>query len=200
MWKGSLERDPQVMCKNMLVAGRVLRQACSLTIMPIDRYRDYPPDCTRLSKWRPATGQVGQPLLPPCRASMLDFTWAVNHQRVGAEGQARSVRERRWSIWQCGWFGVRTWSTGFEPVVLPDGSSSFGFRTMIYMFCALAGWWGTIWRASTDRSPAQRRCRESTPRRRSPRPRSASAERSHVLPPAPRSFAPEKAALRAQHF
>ena len=42
---------------------------------------------------------------------------------------------------------------------------------------------------------------ESTPRRRSPRPRSASAEeRSHALPPAPRSFAPEKAALRAQHF
>ena len=36
--KGSLERDPQVMCKNnMLVAGRVLRQACSLTILPIDR-------------------------------------------------------------------------------------------------------------------------------------------------------------------
>ena len=24
--------------------------------MPIDR--DYPPDCTHLSKWRPATGQV----------------------------------------------------------------------------------------------------------------------------------------------
>ena len=49
------------------------------------------------------------------------------------------------------------------------------------------------------------RCRESTPRRRSPRrprrrPRSASAERSHALPPAPRPFAAEKAALRAQHF
>ena len=28
---------------------------------------------------------------------VLDFTWAVNHQRVGAEGQARSVRERRCS-------------------------------------------------------------------------------------------------------
>ena len=82
VWKSSLERDPQVMCKSMLVADRVLRQACSLTIMPIDR--DYPPDCTHLSKLRPATGQVGQPLLPPCRASMLDFTWAVNHQRVGA--------------------------------------------------------------------------------------------------------------------
>ena len=93
LWKGSLERDPQVMCKNMLVAGRVLRQACSLTILTIDR--DYPPDCTHLSKLRCATGQLGQPLLPPCRASMLDFTWAVNHQRVGAEGQARSVRERR---------------------------------------------------------------------------------------------------------
>ena len=131
---------------------------------------------------------------------VLDFTWAVNHQRVGAEGQARSVRERRWSIWQCGWFGVRTWSTGFEPQEWTDQSSPFGFLTMIYMFCALVGWWGTIWRASTDRSPAQRRCRESTPRRRSPRPRSASAERSHALPPAPRSFAPEKASLRAQHF
>ena len=44
VWKSSLERDPQVMCKNMLVAGRVLRQARCLTIMPIDR--DYPPDCT----------------------------------------------------------------------------------------------------------------------------------------------------------
>ena len=41
MWKGSLERDPQVMCKNMLVAGRVIRQACSLTILTIDR--DTPP-------------------------------------------------------------------------------------------------------------------------------------------------------------
>ena len=89
---------------------------------------------------------------------------------------------------------------GLRTARMPDGSSPFGFRTMIYMFCALVGWWGTIWRASTDRSPAQRRCRESTPRRRSPRPRSASAERSHVLPPAPRSFAPEKAALRTQHF
>ena len=195
MWKGSLERDPQVMCKNMLVAGRVLRQACSLTILTIDR--DYPPDCTHLSKLRCATGQLGQPLLPPCRASMLDFTWAVNHQRVGAEGQARSVRERRMFVWQFLWFGVRTWSTGLEPQILPDKSPPFGFRTLIYMFCALVGWWGTIWRASTDRSPAQRRCRESTPRRRSPRPRSASAERSHVLPPAPRSFAPEKAALSA---
>ena len=26
---------------------------------------------------------------------VLDFTWAVNHQRVGAESQVRSVRERR---------------------------------------------------------------------------------------------------------
>ena len=82
LWKGSLERDPQVMCKNMLVAGRVLRQAHPLTIMTIDR--DHPPDCTHLSKLRCATGQLGQSLLPPCRASMLDFTWAVNHQRVGA--------------------------------------------------------------------------------------------------------------------
>ena len=67
LWEGSLERDPQVMCKNMLVAGRVIRQACSLTILTIDR--DYPPDCAHLSKRRPATGQVGEPLLPPCRAS-----------------------------------------------------------------------------------------------------------------------------------
>ena len=26
---------------------------------------------------------------------VLDFTWAVHHQRVGREGQVRSVRERR---------------------------------------------------------------------------------------------------------
>ena len=68
VWKSSLDRDPQVMCKNMLVAGQVHRQACPLTIMPIDR--DYPPDCTHLLKWRPATGQVGQPLLAPYRASI----------------------------------------------------------------------------------------------------------------------------------
>ena len=67
LWKGSLERDPQVMCKNMLVAGRVLRQAHPPTTMTIDR--DHPPDCTHLSKLRCATGQLGQPLLPPCRAS-----------------------------------------------------------------------------------------------------------------------------------
>ena len=56
-------------------------------------------------------------------------------------------------------FGVRTGSTGFEPQELHDGSSPFVFRTLIYVFCALAGWRGTTWRASTDRSPAQRRCR-----------------------------------------
>ena len=26
---------------------------------------------------------------------VLDFTWAVHHQRLGGEGQVRSVRERR---------------------------------------------------------------------------------------------------------
>ena len=67
MCKNSLDRDPQVMCKNMLVAGRVLRQAHPFTIMAIDR--DRPPDCTHLSKLRCATGQPGQPLLPPYRAS-----------------------------------------------------------------------------------------------------------------------------------
>ena len=175
MCKGSLDRDPQVMCKNMLVAGRVLRQAHPPTVMVIDR--DHPPDCTHFSKLRCATGQLGQPLLPPCRALMLDFTWAVNHQkRVGAEGQARSVRERRCSTWRFLRFGVRTGPTGFEQQELPCGNSPFVFRTLIYMFCALVGWWGTIlWRGSTGRSPApaQRRCRESTPRRRSPRPRSS---------------------------
>ena len=60
------------------------------------------------------------------------------------------MRERRWGVWQCGWFGVRKWSTGFEPVAWSDKNSPFGFLTLIYMFCALAGWWGTIWRASTD--------------------------------------------------
>ena len=71
MCKGSLDRDPQVMRKNMLVAGRVLRQAHPLAIMAIGS--DHPPDCTHLSKLRCATGQLGQPLLPPCRASMLDL-------------------------------------------------------------------------------------------------------------------------------
>ena len=28
---------------------------------------------------------------------VLDFTWAVHHQRLGGEGQVRSVRERRCS-------------------------------------------------------------------------------------------------------
>ena len=40
---------------------------CFLKILTVDR--DHPPDCTHLSKLRPATGQLGQPLLPPCRAS-----------------------------------------------------------------------------------------------------------------------------------
>ena len=75
MWKGSLERHPQVMCKNMLVAGRVIRQAHPPTIMTIDR--DHPPDCTHLSKLRCATGQLGQPLLPPCRARFLTPTTAA---------------------------------------------------------------------------------------------------------------------------
>ena len=39
LWKGSLERDPQVMCKNMLVAGRVLRQA-----HPLSSLRNKRPD------------------------------------------------------------------------------------------------------------------------------------------------------------
>ena len=47
LWKGSLERDPQVMCKNMLVAARVIRQAYPLTIMTIDC--DTPPDSRYLS-------------------------------------------------------------------------------------------------------------------------------------------------------
>ena len=47
LWKGSPERDPQVMCKNMLVAGRVIRQAHPLTIMTIDC--DTPPDSCCLS-------------------------------------------------------------------------------------------------------------------------------------------------------
>ena len=83
VWKSSLDRDPQVMCKNMLVAGRVLRRAHPLVIMTIDR--DHPPGPAYLSKLCCATGQFGQPLLPPCRV-VLYFTWAVNHQRVGGEG------------------------------------------------------------------------------------------------------------------
>ena len=39
MCKSSLDRDPQAMCKNMLVAGRVLRQAHPLTINHDDRPR-----------------------------------------------------------------------------------------------------------------------------------------------------------------
>ena len=70
------KRPTGYVCKNVLAAGRVLRQARSLTIMPIDR--DYPPDCTHLSKWRPATGQVGQPLLPPCRASCSISPWRLS--------------------------------------------------------------------------------------------------------------------------
>ena len=93
VWKSSLERDPQVMCKNMLVAGRVLRQACPLTIMPIDR--DHPPDCTHLSKLRLRDGPSRTTVAAAVPRVVLDFTWAVNHQRVGAEGQVRSVRERR---------------------------------------------------------------------------------------------------------
>ena len=95
VWKSSLvERDPQVVRKNMLVAGRVFRQACSFTILTTDR--DYPPDCTHLSKWRPATGQASRrtAVSSAVPRAVLDFTWAVYHQRLGGEGQVRSVRER----------------------------------------------------------------------------------------------------------
>ena len=161
MCKDSLDRGkliieethrPQVMCKNMLVAGRVLRQAHLPTIMTIDR--DHPPDCTHLSKLRCATGQLGQPLpvAPAVPRVVLEFTWAVNHQRVGAESQVRSVRERRIIVSRFLRFGVREGSTGFEPQESPDTYSPFGYLTLIYMFCALVGWCGTIWRGSTDRS------------------------------------------------
>ena len=65
--EGGASRETLPGGEALLNVARVIRQACSLTILTIDR--DYPPDCTHLSKWRPATGQVGQPLLPPCRAS-----------------------------------------------------------------------------------------------------------------------------------
>ena len=95
MCKNRLDRDPQVMCKNMLVAGRVLRQAHPLTIMTIDR--DHPPDYTHLSKLRVAVrdGPTRATVAAAVPRVALDFTWAVNHQRVGEEGQVRSVRERR---------------------------------------------------------------------------------------------------------
>ena len=75
LWKGSLERDPQVMCKNMLVAGRVLRQACSLTILTIDR--DHPPDCTHLSKKLEVAARDGSSRTTVAAAVprvVLDFT------------------------------------------------------------------------------------------------------------------------------
>ena len=67
--EGGASREPSQVVKHGQWPNvtRVIRRACSLTILTIDR--DHPPDCTHLSKWRPATGQVGQPLLPPCRAS-----------------------------------------------------------------------------------------------------------------------------------
>ena len=65
--EGGASRETQSCGEAWLNVARVLRQACSLTILTIDR--DYPPDCTHLSKWQPATGQVGKPLLPPCRVS-----------------------------------------------------------------------------------------------------------------------------------
>ena len=38
-----------------------------LKILTVDR--DHPPNCIHLSKLRPLMGNLGQPLLPPCRAS-----------------------------------------------------------------------------------------------------------------------------------
>ena len=52
---------------------------------------------------------------------------SVNHQWVGAEGQARSVRERRCSSRPFLRFGVRTGPTGFEPQEWPGRNSLFGF-------------------------------------------------------------------------
>ena len=81
------------MCKNMLVAGRVLRQAHPLTIIKIDR--DHPPDCTHLFEVALRDGPTRPTAAAAVPRVVLDFTWAVNHQRAGAEGQVRSVRERR---------------------------------------------------------------------------------------------------------
>ena len=67
--EGGASRETQSGGEAWLNVARAIRQACSLTITILTIDRDYPPDCTHLSKWRPATGQVGEPLLPPCRAS-----------------------------------------------------------------------------------------------------------------------------------
>ena len=39
--------------------------------------------------------RAGGALRASARLVLLDFTWAVNHQRVGGEGKVRSVRERQ---------------------------------------------------------------------------------------------------------
>ena len=65
--EGEASRETQSGGEAWPNVARVIRQAYPLTIMTIDR--DHPPDCTHLSKFRCATGQLGHPLLPPCRAS-----------------------------------------------------------------------------------------------------------------------------------
>ena len=106
----------------MLVAGQVLRQACSLTILTIDR--DYPPDCTHLEV-AVRDGPSRTTVAAAVPRVVLYFTWAVHHQRLGGEGQVRSVRERR--CFRAGLLGgslgtIVPWGTDIET---RPGSSFF---------------------------------------------------------------------------
>ena len=87
--EGGASRETQSGGEALLNVARVIRQTCSLTILTIDR--DYPPDCTHLSKWRPASRTAVAAAVPRV---VLDFTWAVHHQRLSGRRGSGEVSSR----------------------------------------------------------------------------------------------------------
>ena len=127
--EGGASRETQSGGEAWPNAARVLRQACSLTILTIDR--DYPPDC-RLHSPLEVAARDG-----PSRATVaaavprvvLDFTWAVHHQRLGGEGQVRRsvVRERRCCVARLFGGSFGTIGPGGTATETRDAASFFAF-------------------------------------------------------------------------
>ena len=78
--------------------------------------------------------RAGRTLRASERLALLDFTWAVNHQRVGGEGKVRSVRERQWLVAPC--FGCSGLGTA-----LPGGTvTEARYQTFDDPFVSLKNW------------------------------------------------------------
>ena len=79
---------------------------------------------------------VSPPLDGPSRTTVaaaavprvvLDFTWAVHHQRLGGEGQVRSVRERRCCVAKLLGGTLGTIVPGGTDIEICDAAPSFAF-------------------------------------------------------------------------